>query len=921
MLTKIIGNENTLANSYANEVLRTVIKNCTNFPTNEDVLKGTVYVLAQQFSREPAVRKKLRGIFANVSSSPSIPPKKDKPVAELRDEEYLQYLRLKFRQKRRFSEIKLYADTELETTSNNTMLESLFKDTTIFHRDEYFYVVEEWNKLRKEILRMCVNDFLVPVFEREAHERLYEEARECVLRKCSAKLLDVLSTEAYKPTFRYPNDEDDVEDTGVRVMAICYSPDRAEASFALVIDQDGMVIDYLRLVHFNKRMFSRIVEEANLKKEDMNNLRKLILRRQPHIIGINGEDLEAVRLADDVKKLVTTMMTERDLLRNEIPVEITENDAAKVYMSSRNAMQEYPEYPPLLRQAVSLARFVLDPLIEISHLCNSDEDVLFMKFHPLQSELPKRDLLFALQLECINRVNEVGVDINRCLEFPHTAGLLQFVCGLGPRKASHLLKILKQNDNLLESRTKLVTFCRMGPKVFMNASGFIKIDTARVSERTDAYVEVLDGSRVHPETYEWARKMAVDALEIDDPADPTGALEEICRLKDLDLDAFAEELARQGFGNKSITLYDIRAELNYRYKDLRAPHKTPQGKDLYEILVKDGDVCAEGKLVNGRILFVVHRKPGEKDTASRQPKHNNQRNTWECDFCKRDDFTDISQVWSHTDNKECQGIPVGVKVRLDNGILGFVGLKNISDTPDSFRNPAQRLVPGRDQVFRVMSFNTEKMQCELSCRTSDLQRSNVSEKDNHFDEQRCKKDKEQKQKERSAQTAKNQFVKRVISHPSFHNVTFKDAERMLRGMDPGDAIVRPSGSSAKQEENKERVFDIGKILFINNEPYEDLDEIIARYIQPMAGFARDIMTYKYYMDGVYSEDTPTIEAHLVSEKQRTPSKIPYTLTASQKYPAKFVLSYLAQQKVRHEYLSATPEGIKFATKCSTQRRN
>uniref|UniRef100_A0A915EFB5 Spt6 SH2 domain-containing protein n=1 Tax=Ditylenchus dipsaci TaxID=166011 RepID=A0A915EFB5_9BILA len=94
-------------------------------------------------------------------------------------------------------------------------------------------------------------------------------------------------------------------------------------------------------------------------------------------------------------------------------------------------------------------------------------------------------------------------------------------------------------------------------------------------------------------------------------------------------------------------------------------------------------------------------------------------------------------------------------------------------------------------------------------------------------------------------------------------------------------------------------------------PYEDLDEIIARYIQPMAGFARDIMTYKYYMDGVYSEDTPTIEAHLVSEKQRTPSKIPYTLTASQKYPAKFVLSYLAQQKVRHEYLSATPEGIKF----------
>ena len=69
---------------------------------------------------------------------------------------------------------------------------------------------------------------------------------------------------------------------------------------------------------------------------------------------------------------------------------------------------------------------------------------------------------------------------------------------------------------------------------------------------TEAYVEVLDGSRVHPETYEWARKMAVDALEYDDTAEdanPAGALEEILespeRLKDLDLDAFAEELERQ----------------------------------------------------------------------------------------------------------------------------------------------------------------------------------------------------------------------------------------------------------------------------------------------------------------------------------------------------------------------------------------
>jgi len=61
-----------------------------------------------------------------------------------------------------------------------------------------------------------------------------------------------------------------------------------------------------------------------------------------------------------------------------------------------------------------------------------------------------------------------------------------------------------------------VTVCGLGPQVFLNCAGFIKIDTAAISDTTTNYIEVLDGSRVHPETYEWAKKMAVDALEYDE---------------------------------------------------------------------------------------------------------------------------------------------------------------------------------------------------------------------------------------------------------------------------------------------------------------------------------------------------------------------------------------------------------------------
>lgn len=58
-----------------------------------------------------------------------------------------------------------------------------------------------------------------------------------------------------------------------------------------------------------------------------------------------------------------------------------------------------------------------------------------------QEHLNKETLLSLLYLEFVNIVNEVGVDINDALAHPYTAGLLQFVCGLGPRKAAHILKV------------------------------------------------------------------------------------------------------------------------------------------------------------------------------------------------------------------------------------------------------------------------------------------------------------------------------------------------------------------------------------------------------------------------------------------------------------------------------------------------
>ena len=42
------------------------------------------------------------------------------------------------------------------------------------------------------------------------------------------------------------------------------------------------------------------------------------------------------------------------------------------------------------------------------------------------------------------------------------------------------------------------------------------------------------------------------------------------------------------------------------------------------------------------------------------------------------------------------------------------------------------------------------------------------------------------------QSCYSEYVKRVIVHPAFKNISFKEAERLLAEIDQGECIVRPS---------------------------------------------------------------------------------------------------------------------------------
>ncbi|KAK7079180.1 Transcription elongation factor SPT6 [Halocaridina rubra] len=911
--------------------------------TPERVLEAAVRTVGWQLACEPLVRRTIREMYferAKITIRPISHGKKlidehhplypvkyvtCKPVTDLQGD---QFLRLKCG-----VEDKLITVTFSDTVEGNTSHNYLDELKQLYYRDEFSKIVQDWNELRGRAVTFAFKR-IIEDLKRELSQRLLDEAKLHVIEQCCSKLYNWIKVGPYNPGDFTDEDEDDWDTSkGFRVFSIAYVPDLSQAAFACCIDIDGDCCEYIRLPHLLKRRNAYNERDAMAKENDIKRIQDFIMRRKPHVVAVSGESREALMVQEDTVQVLKDLEEQEQFPK--INVEIIDNDLADIYSISKKGEADFLDYPPLLRQAISIGRRVQDPLIEFSQLCNQDEELLNLKFHPLQSQLTNAELLDALYIEFVNRTNEVGVDLNRAVAYPYTQNLVQFICGLGPRKANLLLKNMKQNNQRLENRNQLVVNFHMGPKVFINCAGFIKIDTNALGD-SDNYIEVLDSTRIHPEAYDWARKMAVDALEYEDEeGKPAEALEEILetpdRLSELDLEAFATELQNQGFGKKNTTLYDIRHELNYRYKDFRTPYQSPTADEVFNMLTKESpETFYVGKLVQVTVTNFLHRKPRGDQLDNANPVRNEDTGLWQCPFCLKNDFPELSEVWNHFDAGDCPGQAIGIRVRLDNGISGFINIKNLSDK--TVTNPSERVKRRGLVLCRIMKIDPEKFSVELTSRTSDLQDHDnkwKAPKDPYYDhaleEEDMVSDSQKKEKRRT------QYQKRVIAHPAFRNIDYNEAEKVMQQLEQGDVIIRPSSKGNDHltatwkvtdgicqhidilEQDKQNDFSLGQKLWIGNEEFEDLDEIITRHILPMANNVRQILEYKYYKESITGNKDKAKEL-LLAEKKKNPKTIPYVFSPRKDLPGKFLLSYLPRDVPKHEFVTVNPEGFRFRGK-------
>jgi len=562
----------------------------------------------------------------------------------------------------------------------------------------------------------------------------------------------------------------------------------------------------------------------------------------------------------------------------DIPAIYVHDDVARIYQHSKRASDEFSALSPTAKYCVGLARYVQSPLNEFAAL---GPDVAAISFEEdYQNLVPKEKLLSAFEEALVDITNKVGVDINRAVTDPYYQHLLPFVCGLGPRKAQVLVKKIASQGGTLINRDQFIKGGLLTTKIFLNAAGFLRVIQDRGSKQlAKGYTDEnspdpLDDTRIHPEDYELARKMATDALELDEedihdfhPSHVVNLImndpEKEKKLKELNLDEFAISLYEANHDQKRFTLKVIQTELSTPFREERQTFQLPADWDIITMLTGETNKTLNVGLIIPAQVFRIQKEV--------------------------------------------------VHVRLDSGIEGQIATSLLTDQT---RNPHEVVKKGQTITAVVVDIKfdlvLDTFLVEMSSRSQDLSDGDRMFRrvhpDSCWDEARHTKDQDMLARKKRAETDR---TRRVIKHPNFHNFNTAQAEQYLEKQQRGDVVIRPSSKGLDHLAITWKVDDrlyqhidvteqggdpsgqtIGGTLHVDpTHAYSDLDELIVNHVQAMARRVEELMAHEKFKHG--SED----ELHLFLKNflAANPAKSMYGFTLNRKRPGHFNLCFLANK--------------------------
>ena len=390
------------------------------------------------------------------------------------------------------------------------------------------------------VLRAAVKDsyerLIGPSIEREIRSELTEKAEEGAIKVFGKNLEQLLM----QPPI-----------TGRVVLG--WDPAFRTGCKLAVVDSTGKVLD--TVVIYPTAPQNRVAESKRILKE-------MIKKYGITLISVgNGT------ASRESEKIIVELLGE---IREPVQYVIVNEAGASVYSASKLATEEFPQFDVGQRSAVSIARRLQDPLAELVKI-----DPKSIGVGQYQHDMNQKRLGEALGGVVEDCVNRVGVDLNTA-----SPALLEYVSGITKTLAKNIVAYREENG-AFANRRQLLKVAKLGPKAFEQCAGFMRISGGD---------EPLDGTSVHPESYEAAGKL-LEKLGYTREELAKGGLAGISR-RIRDYGKMAREI-----GVGEITLRDIAAELEKPARDPRDEMPRPilrsdilEMKDLKPGMVLKGTV-------------------------------------------------------------------------------------------------------------------------------------------------------------------------------------------------------------------------------------------------------------------------------------------------------------------------------------------
>lgn len=390
------------------------------------------------------------------------------------------------------------------------------------------YKIENKNaEILKKTIEDSFNRLIKPSVSNDINSELFSLAEEESLKTFSRSLNDILMKAPYKTD-----------------VILGFDPGFHHGCKIAVIDKNGSLLA------------TDVIYPTTTKKAEDNYLprfKKMLKDYHVNVIAL-GNGTASREAEDFIKRAIEDM--------NDVSYEIVSEDGASIYSVTKIAQEEFPDFDPNLRSAVSIARRLLDPL---SELVKIDPSGLGVGMY--QHDIDKKKLSETLGTVVVNTVNRVGVDVNTA-----SISLLSYVSGINKTIAKNIVDHIKKNGSF-KNRQQLLKVKGLGDKAFVNCAGFLRIDGD----------EPFDLTAVHPESYDLAKKILA-YLNIAYPAKK----EQLSLVKDEEIIKMARDFKLEASKIKDIV------------EELAKPNRDPRG--VAEVRHRDEKIRSLDDLSVGMIL-------------------------------------------------------------------------------------------------------------------------------------------------------------------------------------------------------------------------------------------------------------------------------------------------------------------------------